>query len=65
VTKFVWNFAVYCGKTEDSEEVPHVARGEARLAHKVVLDLAAEVQGKILQLKVLNFYLFFGLRFLS
>jgi hypothetical protein len=43
VTKFVWNFAVYCGKTEEIEEVPRVARGEARLAHKVVLDLAAEV----------------------
>jgi hypothetical protein len=27
VTKFVWNFAVYCGKNEDNEEVAHVARG--------------------------------------
>jgi hypothetical protein len=26
MTKFVWNFAVYCGKTEETEEVPHVAR---------------------------------------
>ena len=43
VTKFVWNFAVYCIKTEETEEVPCVARGEARLAQKVVLDLAAEI----------------------
>jgi hypothetical protein len=34
---------VYCGKNEDYEEVAHVAREEARLAHKVVLDLAAHV----------------------
>jgi hypothetical protein len=43
VTKFVRNFAVYCGKTEETEEVPRVARGEACWAQKIVLDLAAEV----------------------
>ena len=46
ITKFVWNFAVYCGKNEDNEEMACVVWGEARLAHKVVLDLAADIQGK-------------------
>jgi hypothetical protein len=46
VTKFVWKFAVYFGKNEDNKEVVCVARGEARLAHKVVLDLAADIQRK-------------------
>ena len=43
VTKSLWNFAVYCGKNEDNEKVTHIAWGEARLVHKVVLDLAANV----------------------
>lgn len=42
-TKFMWNFAVYCGKNEDTEEVARIAWGEARLAHKVILNLAVDV----------------------
>ena len=41
--KFVWNFAIYCKKNNDTEEVAHVVWGKARLAHKVVLDLAVDV----------------------
>ena len=33
-------------KNEDNEEVVRVAQGEARLAYKIVLDLAADVQEK-------------------
>jgi hypothetical protein len=43
LTKFIWNFTIYCGKAEDSGDVAPVAQGEACLAHKVVIDLAAEV----------------------
>jgi hypothetical protein len=48
VTKFVWNFAVYCEKKEgDVQDGIQVARGEARLAHGVVIiDLAEDVHGK-------------------
>jgi hypothetical protein len=40
ITKFVWNFAVYCGKEEGKKDVACVAWEEAKLAQKVVLDLA-------------------------
>jgi hypothetical protein len=56
VTKFVWNFALYCGKNEDNEEVARVARREARLAHKVVLNFAADVQGKGHVISIDNFF---------
>jgi hypothetical protein len=61
VTKFVWNFAVYCGKTDETEKVPRIARREPRLAHKVVLDLAAEVQGKGHVISMDNFFTSVGL----
>ena len=52
---------VYHGKTEDTEKVPHVARGEAHLAQKVVLDLAIELQGKGHVISMDNFFTFVGL----
>jgi hypothetical protein len=55
ITKFVWNFAVYCGKNEDNKEVVRVAREKARLAYKVVLDLVADVQGKGISLVWITF----------
>jgi hypothetical protein len=61
VTKFVWNFTVYCEKTEETKEVPHVARGEACLAQKIILDLAAEVQGKGHVISMNNFFTSVGL----
>jgi hypothetical protein len=61
ITKFVWNFAVYCRKNEDNEEVVCVARGEARLVHKVVLDLAADIQGKGHVISMDNFFTCVGL----
>jgi hypothetical protein len=39
VTKFVWNFAVYCGENEDIKEGTQVIRGKSRLAHKIALEL--------------------------
>jgi hypothetical protein len=39
LTIFFGNFTVYFGKEEESEDVARVAQGEARLDHKVVLDL--------------------------
>jgi hypothetical protein len=44
LTKFVWNFAVYCGKEEEKEDVACIAWREARLAHKIVIDLAVDIQ---------------------
>jgi hypothetical protein len=32
VTKFVWNFAVYCEKTEETEKMPLITKKEAHLA---------------------------------
>jgi hypothetical protein len=43
VPKFIRNFAMYCGKNEDTKEVVRVVQEEARLAHKVVLDLVTDV----------------------
>jgi hypothetical protein len=44
--KFVWNHVVYCGEEHDGEDVVRIAREEAHLAHKIDLDLAADVRGK-------------------
>jgi hypothetical protein len=57
----VWNFAVYCGKNEETEEVAHIARGEVHLTHKVVLDLVANVQGKEHIISMDNFFISVGL----
>ena len=38
ITKFVWNFEVYCGKSPVANNLPPPSRGEPQLAHKVVLD---------------------------
>jgi hypothetical protein len=56
VINFLWNFTTYCGKNGDIEEVACVARGEARLAHKVVLDLVKDVQGKGHVINMDNFF---------
>ena len=61
LTKFVWNFAVYCGKEEKSEDVAHIAREEACLVHRVVLDLAADVQGNGHIITLNNFFISMGL----
>jgi hypothetical protein len=44
--KIYVKFAVYYEKNEDNEEVERVLWKEARLAHKVVLNLATDIQGK-------------------
>ena len=43
LTKFVWNFAVYYGKEQESEDVACVAWEEACLAYKIILDLGMDV----------------------
>jgi hypothetical protein len=42
VTKFVWNFASYCGKEEAPSTVGPGARKEPKLPHKVVLELSKD-----------------------
>jgi hypothetical protein len=45
VSKYVYNFAIYCGKT--MERVAQLAsRGEPRLAHNVVLNMVDGLDGK-------------------
>jgi hypothetical protein len=61
VTKFAWNFAIYCGKMEDTKEVAQVACGELHLPYKVVLDLAVDVEGKEHVLSIDNFFTSIGL----
>ena len=61
VTKFMWNFTVCCGKNEETKKVAYVAQGEAQLTHKVVLDLATDLQGKRHVISMHNFFTFVGL----
>jgi hypothetical protein len=61
LTKYVWNFAVYCGKNEETEEVACARRGEARLAQKVVLDLVVDIQDKGHVISTDNFFTSVGL----
>jgi hypothetical protein len=60
ITKFVWNFAVYYRKEEGREDLAHVGQGEAKLAQKVVLDLAQDVQGKGHVISMDNFFTLVG-----
>jgi hypothetical protein len=46
ITKFVWNFTIYCGKEEIISTVEPIARGEPKLAHKVVMELSRDIEGK-------------------
>jgi hypothetical protein len=43
LTKFIWIFLVYCEKEKESEDEACVARREARLAHRIILDLVVDV----------------------
>jgi hypothetical protein len=61
VTKFVWNFAIYCGKEEATSTVEPIARGEPKLAHKVVMDLAKDIEGKWHVIAMDNFFTSIGL----
>jgi hypothetical protein len=60
-TKYVWNFAVYCDKNEETEEVACARRGEVRLVQKIVLDLAVDIQGKEHVINMDNFFTSVGL----
>jgi hypothetical protein len=52
---------MYCGKEEGREDVVRIARGEAKLAQKVVLDLVQDVQGKGHVTTMGNFFTSVGL----
>jgi hypothetical protein len=52
---------VYCGKNEDIEEMVRIAQKEARLIHKVVFNLVANIQRKWHTISMDNFFTFVGL----
>ena len=52
---------MYCEKNEDIEKVAHVTREEARLAHKIVLDLRVDTQGKGHVIHMDNFFTSVGI----
>jgi hypothetical protein len=45
VSKYVYNFAIYCGKSMENVVQP-ATRGEPRLAHNVVLNMVEGLDGK-------------------
>jgi hypothetical protein len=61
VTKFVWNFAIYCSKEEATLTVEPIARGVPKLVHKVVMDLAKVIEGKMYVITMDNFFTSVGL----
>jgi hypothetical protein len=61
VTKFVWNFTVYCGKEEATSTVEPIARGELKLALKVVMGLSRDIEGKVHVITMDNFFTSVGL----
>jgi hypothetical protein len=61
VTKFVWNFAIYCGKEEAISTVELIARREPKLAHKVVVELSRDIEGKGHVIAMDNFFTSVGL----
>jgi hypothetical protein len=61
VTKFVWNFAIYCGKEEAISTVEPIARGEPKLAHKVVVELSRDIEEKGHVIAMDNFFTSVGL----
>jgi hypothetical protein len=61
VTKFVWNFTIYCGKEEATSTVEPIARGELKLALKVVMGLSRDIEGKVHVITMDNFFTSVGL----
>jgi hypothetical protein len=56
VIKFVWNFAIYCGKEEATSTIEPIGRGEPKLAHKVVMELVKDIEGKGHVIAMDNFF---------
>jgi hypothetical protein len=56
VTKFVWNFTIYYGKEEAISTVEPITKGEPKLAHKVVMELAKDIEGKGHVIAMDNFF---------
>ena len=46
IIKFVWNFAIYCGKSEVPQDVVLVVHGKPKLAHNLVVELSKDIQRK-------------------
>jgi hypothetical protein len=61
VSKYVWNFSIYCGKSQVVRDEQPVARGEPKLAHNVVLDLARAIEGRGHVIAMDNFFTSVGL----
>jgi hypothetical protein len=61
VTKFIWNFAIYCGKKEAISTVEPIARGEPKLTHKVVTELSRDIERKGHVIAINNFFSSIGL----
>jgi hypothetical protein len=56
MTKFIWNFAIYCKKNEDIERAAQITCGKSQLAYKVVLDLDKDLQGNEHLISIDNFF---------
>ena len=59
--KYVWNFEIYCGKTQVVEEERRIARGEPKLARNVVVNLTSEIGGRGHVIVMDNFFTSVGL----
>jgi hypothetical protein len=61
MTKFVYNFEVYCGRNGDDVERATTARGEPRQAHEVVLRLVEGLENRNHVMVCNNFFSSVGL----
>jgi hypothetical protein len=61
VTKFIWNFSIYCGKKKAPSIVGPIAREESKLAHKVMMELSKDIEGKLHVITMDNFFTNIGL----
>ena len=59
--KFIWNFAIYCGKEETISTVEPIARGELKLVHKVMMELSRDIEKKRHVIAIDNFFTSIGL----
>ena len=60
-SKYMWNFSIYCKKTQVEKDVHWVAREEPKLAHKVVLDPTSDICKKGHVMAMDNFFTIIGL----
>jgi hypothetical protein len=56
VTKFVWNFVVYCGKKDATSTAEPIVREKSKLAHKVIMESSRNIEGKWHVITMNNFF---------